>query len=54
MNEDNMDNSAHDGPVTPQLLKAMGSTVSTNMGMVVCFFFVHALHMALHDFGFLC
>lgn len=43
MNEDNMDNSAHDGPVTPQLLKAMGSTVSTNMGIVVCFFLAYGL-----------
>ncbi|KAJ8654243.1 hypothetical protein O0I10_010065 [Lichtheimia ornata] len=46
MNEDNMDNSAHDGPVTPQLLKAMGSTLSYNEYCVE--FLEHLNHLGFH------
>ncbi|KAI7885616.1 Mis6-domain-containing protein [Lichtheimia hyalospora FSU 10163] len=45
-NEDNVDNSAHDGPVTPQLLKTIGSTLTYNEYCVE--FLEHLNHLGFH------
>ncbi|CDS12186.1 hypothetical protein LRAMOSA04381 [Lichtheimia ramosa] len=45
-NEDNVDRSAHDGPVTPQLLKAMGSTMTYNEYCVE--FLEHLNYLGFH------